>query len=90
MFADCQRRHPLGAARKVEINMGNPVVIDWDARLPGTIRVGWRVPCDCGEEHEDIWWGNTKNNESLARLLVDIEQKYGKKEVIDLRKSAQE
>lgn len=42
------------------LSMGNPVVIDWDARLPGTIRVGWRVPCDCGTEHEDVWWGQYK------------------------------
>ena len=57
-----------------------------DSRLlKGTIDVGWRITCTDG--HYDRIWGNTKNDESLKNLMVDIESKYGSVEIVDERES---
>lgn len=39
------------------------------------IDVGWRVEDQDGNPHE-IWWGNTKNEDSLRSLITDCRKQH--------------
>lgn len=54
-------------------------------RLGIGIDIGWRTEHIDG--HVDWMWGNTKNDQTLVLLLKDIENKYGKREIIDERRA---
>jgi len=53
--------------------------------MAGTIDVGWRMKCSDG--YRDVMWGNTKDDETLKRLIEDIGSKYGQVTVIDERQN---
>lgn len=48
------------------------LVIEDDTRLPGTIALRWRVELKSGDWWTSPIWGNTKNDETLKAILVDI------------------
>lgn len=64
---------------------GNPVVLRWNQVIPSDTQVGWRIPVTDEPFYMDIFWGSTRDANSLKLLLEDVERQYGKKEVIDLR-----
>jgi hypothetical protein len=51
---------------------------------PFDIRVGWRIPLEDGTPH-DIWWGRTRDEESLQSLKEDVGRRYGEFTLVDLR-----
>jgi len=52
--------------------------------LPDELQVGWEFEERATGEKRFVHWGSTKNRQTLARLIDDVEEKHGITEVVEL------
>lgn len=75
---ECEKEERLRSSRRLVVREGRLL------GRPFGLAVGWAFDCEDGSVHE-VWWGNTRDDESLALLLADARAAYGQIEVEDRR-----